>query len=683
MISGEDALRRLTDTPIGISRDQAIGRLQGWMFGRDRKTSCIVIVLSKEGSEHDREAIDAVYAIAKELHQPEILSPESLHIAGPAIEALEIENSSHKFLIPLNVACYFVSSLLMLLTFRSILVTVVILANAIVCQLLFLATVGYSPWCKLDSILLIAPSLMFVLGVSCAVHLVGYYRDAVRLHGHARAPWETLRSAAAPSLFSSLTTAVGLLSLAISMLVPVQNFGIYAAIGVMLGLLLMGTLPWQLRYFIPEQWAVALIDEHRRFQALSQRAATGIGRNLWVILGINLVIFVAGTAACLHIRAKIRIHDYFLPGSKLVQDYAWLEDRIGPLAPIEIVAKIANGTASPLVDQLLLAEEIQQVVANSPGISATASALNFAPSLTTLKQASLRGVAQRTLLAKRFEEIRDTFVELGFLRTLGPDHLWRISARVFSADKIDYSALIAKMKLDIQARVTEVAGTTADNLEIAITGGVPVLQKAQDQMLDDLISSFICSLVLIWGAIALLFAAWAWMDLPQKNTISLLKPMLVCLAAASLAMIPNVLPVVVVFGVIGAMGVNVGMGSMLTATVAMGIAVDDTLHFLTWYYRSRRDGRTQTQSVSDAMEHCAKAMMQTTAIFVFGLAVFTLSPYLPSARYAAIMCSMLFIGLIGDLIVLPAILLSPMGRAFDLGISRRAVPNTSRPDPSP
>ncbi len=671
VITGEDALNRLTNMSLGISRAEAIDRLKGWMFGADGKTSCIVVVMSDAGLQMDREAIDAVNRAANQSLAPSGISLEKLHIAGPAIEALEIESSSHKFLIPLNTACYVVCSLLMLLTFRSFIVTGLIVTNAILCQLLFLAVVGYSPWCKLDSIMLIAPSLMFVLAVSCAVHLVGYFRDAVSLHGHAQAPWQTLRMAAAPSLFSALTTAIGLMSLMISMLVPVQNFGIYSAIGVMLSLVLLSTLPWQLERFVPASWAQQQVDEHQRYSRLSQLAAIGISYRVWPVLMMTLLIFVVGISGLLQIRAKIRIHDYFLPGSKLVQDYAWLEERIGPLAPIEIVLRLTNGSRLPLTEQLLITEEIQQVVAGTPGINTTASALNFAPKLDTLRQSSLRGVAQRTLLSKRVEEIRETLIDLGFLRVLDTDYLWRISARVFSADKIDYSALIEEMKLRVHSRISQVAGADPTKLEIAITGGVPVLQKAQDQMLADLISSFICSLFLILGAIILLFFYWAWMDQRPTGIMGLVKSIIICIAAGMLAMIPNVLPVIVVFGAIGLMGINVGMGSMLTATVAMGIAVDDTLHYLTWYHRSRRSGKSRKASVAAAFEQCAKAMLQTTAIFVFGLAVFTLSPYLPSARYAAIMCSMLFIGLIGDLVVLPAILLSPLGRALDLGNSRR------------
>ncbi|MBX3421170.1 MAG: MMPL family transporter [Pirellulaceae bacterium] len=680
VFTGDDALRMLAKQAVGIDRQEAIKRLGGWMIGRDGKSSCIVTVLSDAGLQHDRAAIEAVYEAAAQTGDAALLSTENLHVAGPAIEALEIERSSHRFLLPLNLACYAVCAILMLFTFRSRAVTCLVLANAIASQLLLLAVVGYSPWCRLDSIMLIAPSLIFVLSVSAAVHLVNYYRDAVLAVGLERAAWEATRSAAAPTLFASLTTAVGLLSLTVSMLVPIRNFGIYSAVGVLLSLGLSATLPWQLRALVPAGWA-SQPSSQGWWMPRSDKVVQGVVRYRWLILSVGWIVFMMGSWGVTQLQAMIRIHDFFLPKSKLVEDYAWLQQTIGPLAPIEIVAKIPQVASPTLLDQLRAVERIQQTVAADTSIHATASAVNFAPPLQSFKRTSLRGVAHRTLLNERMADIHQDFIDAGFLRMTLDQYLWRISARVFSSDEVDYARLIGNLKSELATLTQLFAEDGLSGVEFTITGGVPVMQKAQDQMLDDLINSFLCSTVLITCSMICLFTAWAVVEPGFWSRP--LRCWSACVLSGLLAMIPNLLPVVVVFGAIGMMGVTVGVGSMLTATVAMGIAVDDTLHFLTWYHRSRRMCNSRQDSVVFALTRCARAMSQTTAIFVFGLAVFTLSPYLPTARYAGIMCSMLSIALVADLIVLPALLLSPVGRVFDLGHERRAVSDTQRPEICP
>ena len=130
------------------------------------------------------------------------------------------------------------------------------------------------------------------------------------------------------------------------------------------------------------------------------------------------------------------------------------------------------------------------------------------------------------------------------------------------------------------------------------------------------------------------------------------------------AMIPNIFPVVVVFGIMGLYGIKVDIGSMMTASVAMGIAVDDTIHYLTWYRQALGEGKTRKASIKYAYDKVATAMTQTTLIGGLGLAAFALSTFTPTQRFGSLMLFLLAAALIGDLIVLPAVLASPLGKYF-------------------
>ena len=103
---------------------------------------------------------------------------------------------------------------------------------------------------------------------------------------------------------------------------------------------------------------------------------------------------------------------------------------------------------------------------------------------------------------------------------------------------------------------------------------------------------------------------------------------------------------------------------MMTASAAMGIAVDDTLHFLVWFRRGLRQGLSRSRAVRFAYGHCATAMAQTSLICGLALLVFLVSPFAPIARFGVVMGLMLGLALVGDLLLLPALLVGRWGSLF-------------------
>jgi predicted RND superfamily exporter protein len=116
----------------------------------------------------------------------------------------------------------------------------------------------------------------------------------------------------------------------------------------------------------------------------------------------------------------------------------------------------------------------------------------------------------------------------------------------------------------------------------------------------------------------------------------------------------------------GWLGRPIEIGSVMTASVALGIAVDDTIHFLTWYQRGTSEGLSRYKSIRFAFEHCAKAMIDTSLICGLGVAPFLFGIFMPTVNFATLLIVMLFTALLGDLILLPAILAGPAGILFRL-----------------
>jgi multidrug efflux pump subunit AcrB len=129
-------------------------------------------------------------------------------------------------------------------------------------------------------------------------------------------------------------------------------------------------------------------------------------------------------------------------------------------------------------------------------------------------------------------------------------------------------------------------------------------------------------------------------------------------------MIPNIFPVLLVFGLMGHLRIAVDIGTMMTASVAMGVAVDDTIHFLSWFRQYLEEGKNRVEAVIATYRKVGPAMTQTTIVGGLGLFVFALSTFTPTQRFGTLMLVMLAAALIGDLILLPALLVGPLGKFF-------------------
>jgi len=221
------------------------------------------------------------------------------------------------------------------------------------------------------------------------------------------------------------------------------------------------------------------------------------------------------------------------------------------------------------------------------------------------------------------------------------ENLWRVSVRASALSDIDYGRFIERLRKEIDPFVKTFGG-----VHVTYTGVIPLIYKAQRELLNDLVESFL----LAFAVIALVMVV-----------------VLRHIRSGLLAMVPNLFPAVVIFGFMGWSGVWIEIGSIMTASAAMGIAVDDTFHLLTWYRRGLRQKPLRRDAVRFALQRCGSAMVHTTLVCSSALLVFSFSSFMPIRRFAWLMAALLVAALFGDLVVLPAILSTPLGKMVRAG----------------
>lgn len=675
VMTTEEVLQQLQQPPLELSLPAAKRRLAGWLLGADGATSCIVAVLSEDGFKQRHHLTEY---IQQQAQQHPGFSDAPLHIAGSVLDSVAIDRASSEHLVLLSIASFAICFLLMLFLLRNFLMSSMLLINALFCQQLALAVV-YASGTQMDSILLMVPMLIFVLSISTGVHLINYYRDAVRDGGLAGAPVRAVRHGLAPCWLSSATTALGMVSLLLSQLAPVQKFGWFSAVMVLtatavLFILLPSQLEQLAKWQRPRRQAKEVEQLSTSFQGWQRVVYLG---RYWILLG-GVLLTGWGATGVSRLQTGVRLHDMFPASAKIIRDYDWLEDHIGPLVPFEIVLQLplpqgANADGANMLQRLQLLGDVHRAVAQTEGVGAVISALNFGPPLGGLEGGGTRGVVRRAVINKKLEASREELIQAGLLRESRRTELWRVSARAYAGQEIDYGQLLGAVQKHLEPVLREAYEQGFRGASLTFSGGVPLVQKAQQQMLQDLVNSFTAAFVCIACVMAMLMVGMSWRELRAAQGAERLLIALRGVAAGWLAMIPNTLPCLVVLGSMGWAGVRMEIGAMMTASVALGIAVDDTLHFLTWFRRGSRLTTTRYEAVAMAYDKCGVAMMQTSLICGLGLLAYALSSFIPVVRFAWVMVAMLSSALLADLLLLPAILLSPLGALFQPA-KRRELP---------
>lgn len=707
-----------------ISMDQ----LHGWLLSRNRKQGCILVMPSKEGSEDRASLLKKLYDDTMLLTG---LEHHEIHLAGGTCDSVAIDEAtktSQRKLFPIfGITC----SILLALCLRN-----PILSMTVFCIALFNEEIGpaviFFTGSHMDSISLLVSALTFVLSMESGIHLANYYRDSVLEGGTRGAVRRTIQKGWLPCTLATITTVLGMGSLAISQVKPICNFGIYSSISLTLGTLLLFLFlasyweNWPPFKFIypgkrfhsdplakqkaemanfPNPQAKDLLErdlhspkeadekEANRYSAAVTKSqpipaskwhlmANFISKFHWGIILLCAGLLTGFIFMVSKIETSITLHGMLKPSNEVILDYNYLEENFGGLVPVELIIRIPKTEVNQQrtqLENLELVSILQKVVDQVPGIDASISILNLLPSIPSLTDRSNTAVMARRFLNRELDQNQEILSDSHFFSDSPEEEMWRISMHVPAGADLKYESLLSTIELkvyeallnhgiscsisDEQLKAAPYLSqiqksipknqTSSDakendfmrfeNVSLVVTGAIPLVFKAQQQLLKDLIDSFLMAFGLISATLIIL----------QRSVV-----------AGLVAMFPNILPSIVIFGVLAFFQIKIDIGSMMTASVALGITVDGTLHLLTWFQRGITLGYARKEAVIYAYTHCADAMLQTTFICSFTFLVFAFSDFVPVARFAWMLCVLLAAAVSADLFLTPALLISPLGKFF-------------------
>lgn len=483
--------------------------------------------------------------------------------------------------------------------------------------------------------------LVLVVGVSTVIHVVThFYENSAETPDCIEAVRLSLRKVTKPALMCALTTSVAFATIMISTIPMVQQLGFLMALGVFVAFLLAITLtPAALIYFNP-------VDKRTREKMSSDFITKLLDAVESLVFGHPVAVSIGGLVfiglmllGAPNIKIDTQILRLFVSSSPTLNDLRFAEQNLGPMLNVELVVEFPEKTLTKPEAWARLSD-LQARLAGVEGVQRVDSII---PMLQYLAATMSKDDQKATGL---FEEPKMVGQILGLLainsdgrtllrRYVDPKYSkCHMSLRVSASDDRPIAGTID----EIQAVSDQVMGKDAR----AIVTGEQAVFVAQAA---EVVSSQVWSLILAFIGVTILMII-------QLRSLTL----------GLLSMLPNIPPIAAIFGMMGWLGIPLDNVTVFAAAIAIGLSVDDTIHYLTELKRNMaRSGGKNSDIVSclrNAYKEQAKAMFSTTLTLVGGFLALSATPTLPAILFGFLGAGAAIVALVGDLLLLPASILT-------------------------
>jgi uncharacterized protein len=524
------------------------------------------------------------------------------------------------------------------LFFRSV---VAVLGPLAIVQIAVIATVAFvavAGW-KLDMMFGSVPNILVTVGVAAAVHILVEFRTLfARLGDRRQAIVQTLYLVGAPCLLTSMTTAVGFLALQVSPIVAISHMAVYSAMGVVIAFALTTTL-------LP-----ALLSFGRR--SPKPRAAGAERGGQWLVRGLTAVAGwnVRHRRAVLVAFAAISV--FSLVGvARLRVDSNWLDD-FSERVPLkgattridEVMGGMSNlvyvfdtGREDGIRDpEVLRAIERVQQEAEQHGFLVK-KAYSIVDIVKDLNQSFHEGDPAYYAIP----DDRALVSQLLLLyETSGGDEVEEWATTDFSRANLELRLRIAPIS-HTEVLVAELTRYLEDHpitgVEVQLTGIGALWLELLDYIVTSQIESFLYAFALIGAMMCFIFGS---------------------LKTGLLSMVPNLWPILLTLGGMGWLGIPLDYNKIMIATVAMGIAVDDTIHFISRYHHEFTVTGSYSEALAAAMADVGHAVFITSLVLVLGFLVNLFSVLDASAQSGVLLAATIATALVADLLLTPALVLT-------------------------
>jgi len=601
-------------------------KFAGLLVSRDRRTAGITIEV-EERTGAGAPPVDLTEAIRGVMARR--AGEAELHLSGISVQkhdVAEFVRRDKAVLVPLSML---VLAGMLAVTFRSAAGVLVPMAVKVVTLAWTMGAYALSGF-RLDPITSLLPPLIIILSISTSVHLVDGWLHIPEGEGdRARAIVRETRRLFAPSLYTALTTAFGLLSLAVSDVPAVRRFGVFGAFGVFVSFAVSVTLvPVALSFFPPPRRVGTSqgTGPPGRFLRAAARLSTDRYR---AVLAVALLVSLAGGAGVARVRNNTDLVRFLKPGSVLYRDTLFIDRNLAGVYALEFMVSRADGRPLTSPEDMRALAAFQGMASGQGAVAETYSIADVI---------GMIHAAETGAKPPRLPENEDDLLygfdllkadrEQPFLSKLVKSDLTvaRVSVRVHAIGTAEAAPLV-------RALLAGGKRILGERYALVPTGSFYQVTQDSNRLVRRQVASISLSLAAILLAIHVLFRSPAF-----------------TLAAVA----PALVPVLLAGGAMGYAGIDLSTGTAMVAPVILGLVVDSTIHYVARYRREYRgDAR---EAVGRTTAGAGRALAASALILALGFGVGGFGSFKPTVHFSFLAGGTMLASLACVLLVLPACL---------------------------
>ena len=531
-----------------------------------------------------------------------------------------------------------VTAMILLFFFRSwdaVVFPLIIILVIVVWSMGTLGILGY----KITILTGLIPPIIVVIGIPNSVYLLNRYHQQISLHGNkVRALSHVVRKIGIVALITNSTTAVGFLVLLFTGIKDLKEFGLVAGINIMATFIVSIILIPAVFSYLPVPNGKQL--KHLKFKLMDQ-ALTGLDllvhRHRYRVLTVTGLVVIVAFLGLLKLRAITYIVDDVPEDSQVKKDLAFFEENFSGIMPLEII--VDSGKKKGILKQSFLkkVDEFEQFLSEQKYLSKPVSIISL---FKAARQAfynnnpnyySLPSKADRNFILRYLTGNNE---ETSFLKSFvdKDKQKMRISLKVADIGSIRLDSLLDNV---VNRKIEEVF--TKNGIEAKATGTTLLFVKGNKFLVKNLKKSLIFAFLIIAVIMGILF----------KNTKMVL-----------VSLIPNIIPLIVVAGLMGYFDVALRPSTVLIFSVVFGISIDDSIHFLAKYRQELfANNFFVPLAVSKSIRETGASMIYTSIILFFGFIIFSFSDFIGTTMLGVLTSTTLLIAMLTNVVVLPSLLM--------------------------
>lgn len=478
----------------------------------------------------------------------------------------------------------------------------------------------------LNILSILTPTLVLVIGVADGIHVVSRYREELARFGdRALAMGVTVRRMALACFLTTFTTGAGFASLMVAETKVIRDFGLQVACGVTLTFFAVMLVVPTLLAWIPVTriGAPAETNHGPAYARLTQFVTTRPKR---IVVGA-LVLTAMATFMGRTVQTNSQMLEMYQPGQPTWQAVKLAEEKTGGVIPIFIhINGAENQMLEPTVLERVGALEdslrSHDLTGTTMSIAGWVKHIHALLSDTDDWPATREVVAQELLLA---ELTGDLPIE----DVLSSD---RARSRIVAFTRDAGGREFLRVKRAIESKASSLFQGTG--ITIDVTGDGMLASHGVDQLIRDLLASL--------GLMLMVIVATMWLLLRDaRQTV--------------IATIPNVIPLLFILGTLGLIGTDLQTSNIVSFTVAVGLAVDDTIHFIVRYREERGTGARINDAILRTFHGAGHAIVLTSILLIAGFGILAFSPLTSTHYFGLLACITMAAAMLGDLLLLPAL----------------------------